>query len=151
MVQQITLDILKSIDKSLKEIKDALSIDNHERGSYQGWDYYRIGKSLFFIQTLTYAGATMTLNLDFTKAVQMNRLEQVWNDATARDLSLRMYSNASNSAYVELDNAAANTALNRIIQAGIEYKYTAGSRLQFYYSNFTVGKTVTIVVQADEL
>lgn len=93
----------------------------------------------------------MTINLDFPRAIQLNRVEQKFNDATARDISVRHYSDPSSTVYVEYLNLAADVSTNKIIQAGNEYKYGRNSRLQLYYANFTAGKTVEITVQADEL
>ena len=142
------LDFLKEISNSLK----ILTGPNSEfRGTIGNWSYRKVGRSWFFEQVVTYAGATQSIDVDFPNAIQLNRIEQVCNDATARDFSVRVFTDPALAYYIELDNQAANTALNRVIQAGAEYKYPAGSRLRLYYSNFTVGKTVTIRVQVDEL
>ncbi len=145
-----SIELLESINKSLESINKTF-----ERGSIRGrngsWSFEKVGKSYFFEQVVAFAGATMNVDLDFPKSLQLNRIEQVFNDATARDFSVRVFTDASLAYYVELDTQAANVSLNRVIQAGAEYKYPSGSRLRLYYSSFTAGKIVTIRVQVDEL
>lgn len=139
--------ILRSIDSGIKKI----TARDTERGDKDGWSYLRVSKSWFFEQTVTYAGSAQSVDLTIVRAFQLNRIEQVWNDATARDFSIRMYTDPSLSFYAELDKQTANTALNRIIQAGTEYKYPASSRLRCYYENTTAAKTCRVRVQVDEL
>ncbi len=146
------IELLQSIDATLKYLQRAYVIPISIRGrEVGGWTFEKAGKSHFFERVVTFAGTTMSIDLDFPKSVQLNRVEQVFNDATARDFSIRVFTDPSLSYYIELDTQAASTALNRVVQAGLEYKYPSGSRLRLYYSSFTVGKTVTIRVQVDEL
>lgn len=135
----------------LKQISDALNPKAGYQGSVLGWSYVQIGYVFFYEKTVTYTGSAESHDIIFPKAIQLNRIEQIWNDATARDFSIRMMTAGSTSTYVELRAETADTGLNRITQAGIEYKYPGGSRLRMYYANTTAGKTVTIRVQVDEL
>ena len=121
------------------------------RGNRDGWEYLHIGKSWFFHKIVTYTGAANTCDLSFPISFQINRVEQVWNDATTKDFSIRMFSNPANSAYIELDTQTGNTYTSEILQLGTEYKYPAGSRLRIYSATNTDTKTDTIEIQIDEL
>ncbi len=120
------------------------------RGTVNGWNYLRVGKSWFYERTVTYDGNANTQDIDFLKSVQLNRIEQIWNDATTKDFSVRVFSDTMIS-YVELDTQAGNTATSRVLQLGAEYKYPAGARLRIYSGTNTNAKTDTIRVQVDEL
>ncbi len=120
------------------------------RGTTNGWNYLKVGKSWFYERVVTYAGAANTQDIDFLKSVQINRIEQIWDDTTTKDFSIRVFSDTMIS-YVELDTQTGNTATSRLLQLGTEYKYPAGSRLRFYSGTNTNAKTNTIRVQADEL
>lgn len=124
----------------------------HERGNTQGWTYYRIGKSWFFEQTVTFdSGSSQNVDLDFPRAVQLNRIEQVWNDATSKDFAIRFFATPDSTYYSEVVTETGNVNTSWVTQLGTEYKFTSGSRLRLNYANYTADKTVNIVVQADEL
>ena len=142
------IELLESIDHRLKTGKE---IGSFRGRNSEGWTTMQVGKSWFFERTITYTGAAQTIDLNISHAFQLNRIEQIWNDATSRDFSIRIFTDPSLVHYVELDTQTSNTALNRIIQAGIEYKYVAGSRLRFYFTNTTLNKTDTVRIQLDEL
>jgi len=124
---------------------------NYADGKENGWNWYRVGKSWFYTQRVTYAGTTQTVNLDFPMAVQVNRIEQKWNDTTAKDFEVRHYSDPSQTSYAIYLSTDADANTSVIIQAGIEYKYGRNSRMQFFYENYTVGKILDLMVQVDEL
>ena len=121
------------------------------RGNRDGWEYLHIGKSWFFSKTVTYTGAANTCDLSFPLSIQLNRIEQVWNDTTTKDFSIRVYSNPASSAYIQLDTQTGNIHTSEILQLGPEWKYPAGSRLRIYSATNTNTKTDTIEIQADEL
>lgn len=139
--------VLLSIDKSLKALVPVGSF----RGNVNGWTYLHVGKSWFYEKVVTYDGNANTQDIDFPVSVQINRIEQVWNDATTKDFSVRVFTNPSLSSYVELDTQTGNTATSRILQLGLEYKYPTGARLRIYSGTNTNTKTDTIRVQVDEL
>ncbi len=144
------LSLLSSINENIKAVLKALTdIEEIHKGVRDGWNYEYKGKSWMYNRTVTYEGTTQTINLDFLKTLQLNRIEQIWNDATAKDFSVRI--SPVITYFTELDTQTANTGTSRIVQLGNEYKYPGGSRLQFYYSTYTVGKIVTLRVQVDEL
>jgi len=139
--------VLLSIDKSLKSLVPNGSI----RGSTNGWTYLHVGKSWFYEKVVTYNGSANTQDLDFPVSVQLNRIEQVWNDTTTKDFSVRVYTDPGLAYYVELDTQTGNTATSRLLQLGSEYKYPSGARLRIYSGTNTNAKTDTIRVQVDEL
>lgn len=120
-------------------------------GNHDGWTFLHVGKSWFYSKVVTYDGNANTQDISFPRAVQLNRIEQIWNDATTKDFSVRVFSDPGNAAYVELDTQTGNTATSRILQLGVEYKYPGGSRLRIYSGTNTNAKTDTIRVQVDEL
>ncbi len=142
------LELLKSIDASLKVLAQPIT-------SFQeiidGWTVTRTGKSLFYKKTITYTGSAESHDIVFPRPVQLNRIEQVWNDGIAKDFSVRIFMDPDTIYYAELDAQTTNTALNRIIQLGTEYKYPGDARLRMYYVNTTAGKICTVRVQGDEL
>ncbi|MDD5616323.1 MAG: hypothetical protein PHH85_08995 [Candidatus Methanoperedens sp.] len=121
------------------------------QGNQDGWTYTHVGKSWFFNKVITYDGNANTQDLNIPRSFQLNRIEQIWNDATAKDFSIRVFSDPANIAYIELDTQTANIATSRLVQAGIEYKFPGGSRLRIYSGANIAGKTDTIKIQVDEL
>ena len=143
------LEWLKSIDARLKLLVTPES--SGYRGNKGSWTYYKVRNSFFYEQIVTYTGATQNVDLDFPNASQLNRIEQIWSDATARDFSCVVYTDPSLSSVIQLDTQVTNTATSRLLQLGSEYKYPSGSRLRIIYANTTISKTVTIRIQVDEL
>lgn len=141
------LELLKSIDKGIK----ALLFSQPFQDTIDGWTRKQVGKSFFYEITVTYTGAAQTIVLNFPKPLQLNRIEQIWNDVTPRDYSIQMFTNPAVISYIELRNEVNNIALNMFIQAGNEYKYPGASCLKIYYVNTTAAKTCTVRVQCDEL
>jgi len=121
------------------------------RGNIDGWDYEHVGKSWFYTRTVTYTGSASTIDLSFPHSVQLNRIEHIWNDTTTKDFSVRVISEPSSAAYIELDTQTGNTSTSRILQLGSEFKYPSGSRLRIYSGTNTNTKTDTIKLQVDEL
>lgn len=119
--------------------------------TFGDWKRTKVNKTYFFEQTITFAGSTMTVDLNLPSSFQLNRIEQVFSDTTARDFDERVFTIPGSSAYIELKTVLADVSLNNYTQLGNEYKYPATSKLQIYYANFTVGKTVIIKIQLDEL
>lgn len=113
--------------------------------NYDGWEIIKTGKSGFAKRIITFEGAAVTFVLLFPRAVQINRIEVSWDDATAKDQTIQI-------GQTLLDVVLANTSTSRIIQLGSEYKFPGGTKISFIYSaNNTNGKIMTIAVQADEL
>ncbi len=119
----------------------------------QGWTYKKEGKSIVYEQQITYSGTTTTINLDFLTAAAVKRIDQIWNDGTAKDLSVRLYSDAANIYYSELKKVLADTNTSIILSPSSdqELKFPSGGRLQFYYANYTAGKICKIVTAVDEI
>lgn len=108
------------------------------------------GYDVTYEHTETYAGTTTTLNLDFTTQVMIKRIELIWNDTTTKDYELRMYSDFLNSSYYSvIKKETGNTETSDI--TFLDFVYPAGSRLQFYFSSYTVGKINKILVAIEEL
>lgn len=151
MVTKYTCDdemiVLLSIDRSLKTLLPGMSV----RSIMDGWSTLKVGKSWFYEKTITYTGNAENHDINFPVSVQINRIEQIWDDGTAKDFSIQVFSNPSSSYYTVIRSAATNTDTSRWLQLGIEYKFPAGTRLRFAYSNTTASKIVTIKVQVDEL
>jgi hypothetical protein len=141
------LDILKSIDGSLKNLISNGSFI----GSTGSWKYLHVGKSWFFEQVVTYPGAAISTDLILPMSIQLNRIEQIWNDATIKGFSIRVFTDPSLASYIELDTQTGNTATSRLVQLGTEYKYPAGSMIRIYSGVNTATKTDTIRIQVDEL
>ena len=142
------LTILNKIEAHLSKLVNG---DPGFRDNKDGWSLYRIGKSVFFQKTVVYTGSEENHSINFPLAIQINRIEQVWNDATAKDFSIRLFTDPALTSYVELAADTTNIATSRIIQAGTEYKYPAGARLTLNYQNTTGAKTCVIRIQVDEL
>ena len=141
------LSILQNINESLKKLVSSESYI----GQSGSWKYLHVGKSWFFEQVVTYPGAAVSNDLILPMSIQLNRIEQIWNDATAKDFSIRVFTDPSLASYIELDTQTANTATSRLVQLGNEYKYPAGSLIRIYSGANTINKTDTIRIQVDEL
>ncbi len=146
-----SLAALQHIDQNIAAMLYNQTKSDEWTGYYQGWTATRKNKSWFFRKTVTFAGTSNTENIDMSVPFQINRIEQVFNDATARDYSVRVITEPSSTAYIALDEQTVNTDLNTYLQAGIEYKYPANARIQLYWTTFTAGKTVVVNVQVDEV
>lgn len=154
--QEIVTQQLCKIVKSLASIDNTLKPAGTARGKKNGWTYLQVGKSWFFEREITYTGAALTIDLDFSDtivadAIQLNKIEQIWNDSTAKDFSIRIYGNPQSDYYIDLDNQTGNTGTSRMIQLGIEFKYPVISRLRIFSGANTINKTDLIKVQVDEL
>lgn len=117
------------------------------RGNDSGWAYLHVGKSWFYSKTITYTGSASTQDINFPKSIQLNRIEQIWDDDTTRDYSIRVFTIPG--AYTELDTQTGNTDNNMVLR--LDDKYPSGTRLQFYSGVNTNLKTNTILIQVDEL
>ncbi len=128
-------------------------INGHKVGyrPYGIWDEKRgDGYEVTYEHTEIYAGSTLTLNLDFAYQTALKRVELIWNDTTAKGYELRMYSDFNNSAYYSLiKKETGNQDTSDISMFG--FVYPAGSRLQFYFDNYTAGKINKILVAIEEL
>jgi len=147
------LGYFASIDTSLRAllaVQATLRVSQDMRDTMDGWSRLKAGKSWFYEKTVTYTGAANTQDISFPVSIQLNRVEQIWDDDTAKDFSVRI-GNASMSAYIELDTKTSNIATSRILQLGTEYKFPSSSRLRVYSGTNTDTKIVTIRVQVDEL
>lgn len=162
--QQEVINLLCKANQTLVEIRDKKQNQETIKGTYNSWVGVKAGKSWFLERLVTLSGTTITINLDLIDhikslqkrdvlpgAFQINRIETVFNDTTARSFSIRIFTNPAYSQYVELYSKTSDISLNTLMQAGIEYKYPAEFRIQFYYSSFTADKTVRIRIQVDEL
>lgn len=158
--------LLQSMSQSLQMLPQILSSNlnkpapvqaTSEYGTLNNWVYEKVtsitGKvSWFYEQQVTYVGTTQSVNLDFPRAMKVNLVEQIWNDASSKTFAIRKYSNPSTvtNPYSTVQTVAADVETDRILVID-DFKMSAGSRLQFYYSSYTAAKIVTIRVQADEL
>ena len=121
--------------------------------SYNGWNAKKIGKSRIYEQQIVYAGAPgpITYSLVLETSGQLNRIEQLWDDATAKGATITVR-NTPNAAYAaSLQALVGNTSTSEVLQLGDEYKYSMGATLFFTYANYTDAKIVRIIVQVDEL
>lgn len=132
-------------------LKKIAAEDGTYRGQWGDWSYVKKGKAHFYYRLVTFAGATMNIDLNLPFAFQLNRISQVFNDATARDFEIRVYEDPAIDAYASLLNAAGNTSTSTVSQRGEEYRYENNARLRMYYANFTADKTVRIRIQVNEL
>ncbi len=115
------------------------------------WDEKRGGGyDVTYEHTETYVSTTTNINLDFNTQVIIKRIELIWDDATAKGYELRAYSDKDNSPYYSLlKKETGNTDTRDILR--YDFVYPAGSRLQFYFDNYTPGKICKILVAIEEL
>lgn len=98
----------------------------------------------------TYSSITTTINLDFSENVILSLLEMVHDDDTAKDYEIRTYTDYEKNGLYNL--LKAETANQDTTWMQEYYKFMpAGSRLQFYFSNYTLGKRNSIVVGVEEI
>ena len=142
---------LRYLEQIGNYLKDLSGEDEGIRGlTAEGWSFYRKGKSVFYEKRLTYAGGTEFLDLQFSIASQINRIEQIWSTADAKSGEIRMYG-PGNTAYTVLDSITADITQSRLLQLGIEYKYIPATILKLYYSATVNADIITVRVQADDL
>lgn len=119
------------------------------RGQTNGWNINRTGSTWFYEQLVTFTGAAQSINLDFRTAIKLRLIEQIFNDTTSKDFSIKKATSENITAFTQLSTQIGHVALS-------ELDYDLGSiaqlgRLQFTYSNTTLGKTVIIRVTAEEI
>lgn len=108
------------------------------------------GYDVTYEHTETYAGTTTTLNLDFSTQVMLKRIEMIWDDTITKDYEIRMFSDFNHSSlYSLLKKETGNTETSDI--TFLDFVYPAGSRLQFYFSNYTAAKINKILIVIEEL
>ncbi len=160
-----SIGLLEQIADNLKQIMAAIKYFAEPKSVYQrnenGWTIRQVGKDLFYERIITYsAAATLTLNLPTTRSFQINRIEQIWvaadgitPDATAKDISIRLYSDIASPIFSELKSVSGdtNTDMFTIPTFESELKMTPTGMLQFYYANYTATHKVKIVVVITEL
>ena len=148
---------LRNIEQYLNRLTDITERDyklthdpsTHRGQNSQGWSLVRTGQTWFYEQNIVFTGAAQNINLDFTKAVKLRLIEQIFSDATSRDFSIKKSTPESITQFTQLSTQISNVALS-------ELDYDLGSivsngRLQFTYSNTTADKTVQIRVTAEEI
>ena len=142
---QYIFDVLKSIDTSLIP-----TFSGSFQDIYQNWTRKRINRSWFYEQTVIFAGSTMTVNLDFPQASNLNYVVMMFGSAVSRDFAIRMYMNPNDTLYAEIRTGTGNTGTD-YRTCKLEEKYPTAARLQLYFANYTPGESVKIVVQADDI
>lgn len=161
--EQTIVNQLCTVNKTLIDIKDKLiTSETRLSGTYNSLKYSKVKNSWFLEKLITFSGSTTTVNIDLLElikalqktgelpgAFKINRIEQIFNDPTARGYSIRIYNNPAIDAYIEIDADTADTSLNISIEG--EYKVPAEFRIQLYYSSFTAGKTSRVRLQVDEI
>ena len=146
-----------SCDSKFDQIVDSLKrlaahfSPNKEIGEYNGWTYEKHGKSIVYNRVVTLAGSTIEVELPFSNAIKLNRVEQYFNTTNARTFNVRMYSNIDPSAYADLDTQSGNIGTSRVVQFGAEYKYPSATKLVIDYSSYTADDKAIIQLQVDEL
>ncbi len=147
MVCPPAIELLTEIKDILKRTFDASSMSI--RGNNNGWNTLNVGKSWVYNRTGTFAGTTTTFVIDFPKAVQLNRVVQLFNDATAKNYDVRIYSQGGSTLYASLDTKTGDTS-TQIVDL-TDYKIGALGRISIVYASYTAGKTFEIDIQVDEL
>ena len=143
----------------LNKLNDTLTIiSTRQNPTFSGtvedtvgnWTRKHNNTAWFFEQTVTFAGSTMNVNLDFPQALKLGWITLVFNDATVRTFSINHYMNPNDTYYSQIRQESADTSLNYRI-SDINEIYPINARLQFAFSVYTVGKTCKISVQASDI
>lgn len=159
---------LKTIDENLRALKDNfISKEYNAPGivwrvingkkvgfrNYGEWTERRsINFQLLYEHIETYAGTTRTLDLDFQVNTMLRRIEMIHNDDTAKTFEVRLFSdyNQDSSNYNILKSSTADQTV-RWMQVFDNIFLPAGSRLEFYFSSYTAGKTNKIIIGVEEI
>lgn len=150
---QTPLQVLKNIERLLYSLYDIqFSLYNQKELPAifhdNGWTVKTIGKSVTYEQTITYTGTTLTVNRDFPVGIAVKRIDQIWSNATAKDINVRLYSDVSSPYYSQLKTATGDTNTSVVLSPTTdgELMFPAAGRIQFYYTNFTAGNVIKIVI-----
>ncbi len=162
-----TANRLKAMDENVLAIKDNfISPDYNTRGviwrvvdgkkvgyrQYGPWTERRsINFQVLYEQIVTYTGANMTINLDFQVNVMLNRIEMISSDDTAKGFEWRAYTDYNHDSYYNLIGKGKANQTTRILQMYEKEFMPVGSRIQFYFDNFTAAKTNKIIVGVEEI
>lgn len=160
-----TANLLRSLDKNVRELKDNfISPDYNTRGVvwrvvdgrkvgyrvYGQWTEKRsVNFQVLYEQIVTYAGSTMTLNLDFQANVMLNRIEMISSDNTAKTFEIREYTDYNADSYYNLLKSSTANQDTRWFRSYDNHFMPAGSRIQFYFSGFTAAKTIKLIVATE--
>ena len=147
-------DPLARIDAALQIIKDQLAgSPDIDIGEFEGWEYKRIGKTVVYNRDVTLTGSAQTIELPFSKGIQLNRIEQFayrpGGSISARTYNTRMHSHINPDAYADLDTQSAVTNTARVVY--FCDKYPTASKLVISFSSTTADDKVSIQVQVDEM
>lgn len=119
---------------------------------YSGWTGKR--SQDYHVQyeiTATYTGSNTTIDLDFPENVELQYYGLIWNNATAKDLEIRVYADYRINDYYNLLYKNTNYTIDKRMEREINTFMPAGTRLRFYFENYTVGNIVTAVVGVREV
>jgi len=144
---------LESIYSILDDIKLALggaSSGGLSYDTYQTWARIKKGASTWYEQTLTFAGSTMTVQLDLPVGQILNDIVLIFDDATSRDFQMRAYTNPADGMYAQIRSETSNTGTD-YRACSIREKFPINSRLELYFANYTVSKRCKITIQADDI
>jgi hypothetical protein len=119
---------------------------------YGSWTEKRsINFQVLYEQIVTYAGSTMTLNLDFPVNAMLNRIEMISSDNTAKTYEIREYTDYNRDSYYNLLKSSTANQDTRWFRDYQNHFMPAGSRIQFYFSSFTAAKTIKLIVATEEI
>lgn len=121
------------------------------KGIVDGWNFNVQEHYYTFSRSLTFDATTQDIDLIVPFFFHLCKLEQRFNDATARTWSLRVNTDLTLSTYTELANATASVAISSLTQMGLEYFYPPATRVRLEYSASTAGKTVDIVISIHKM
>jgi hypothetical protein len=158
---------LNRIDKNVQALKDNFISPDYEAPGivwrivagrkvgyrkYGNWDEKRsVNFQVMYEQIVTYAGSTMTLNLDIPVNVMLHRIEMISSDNTAKSYEIREYTDWNNDSNYNLLKASTANQITRWFKPYSNHFIPAGSRIQFYFSSFTAAKTNKIIVAVEEI
>jgi hypothetical protein len=119
---------------------------------YGGWTEKRsVNFQVLYEQIITYAGTTMTINLDFLVNVMLRRAEMIHSDNIAKTYEIRYYSDYNHDSNYNLLKASTANQDTRWFQGYENLFMPAGSRVQLYFSGFTAGKTNKVIIGVEEI
>ncbi len=152
--------LLNAIANDLNSIKTDLinasiwKIEQDRRIGLSQWGVWTVKRAqnydVLYEHKVTYAGTTTTIDLDFMENVRLRRIEMVHDDNTVKTYEIQLFNDyEKNSSYNILKSSTANQ--DTTWMQGYDLFMPAGSRLRFYFSNYTVGKINSIAVGVEEV
>lgn len=127
------------------------TVQGSSRDTYGDWTRERKGCHWFLERTVTYATDPTTFDITFSNAMMVQYIEQIWDDDTAKNFSIRKYTSPGSTVYSDWNTKTLNQDTSDITLFTDGLLISSGSRIKIIHDTLTAGKITTVKIQVDEI